>query len=340
MLALFVDFHTVLTRDFEIYLNLFDEPISLTADSAFKDAPDMIKKNSCLRERYGPNTLGHLAPNPSLHHGFFTKPVHFHVVHYLVPVFSQSKLDCFNDLLMPMSYHLQHPVVDTLAFAQKKDVVFWRGSTTGGEYLISDEWIQYPRAKLLEASKKYAQSQLQKAKAIVDASATDDSNTTAPESIITTLPSPNLLKVDAAVTKIIQCDSELCKFLKSRYGSTSQPTIAQTLSNKYLLVLDGNSWSSALNPSLASNSIVLFNGIFYDWMGRYLKPWVHFIPFAIDSSDLESKAEWIEHNAEVVEEIGRRAREEMTKREGMKKCYTCLLLLEYERLYVNGLNDE
>jgi Glycosyl transferase family 90 len=281
----------------------------------------MIKKNSCVRERYGPNTLGKLAPSAAAHHGFFLKPENFPVIHQMVPVFSQSKPDCFNDILMPMLYHMQPAVVDEMPFSEKKDTLFWRGSNAGGHYSTTDEWINFPRNKLLDFEYEY-----RKKNAEIEKSNGSDEKT---------------INVDIAFVKIIQCDPEMCEFIESRYGTKPHAQLNETLAHKYLLVVDGNTWPSKLQVYLQSKSVVLYNGIFTDWYSWMLKPWVHYIPFSIDASDLGAKIEWIQKNPKLAENIGANARKLMARvsRLEQMKCYTCLLFLEYERLVVNGLSD-
>jgi hypothetical protein len=49
-----------------------------------------------------------------------------------MPIFSQAKLECFADILLPLAYHQENSNSDLplISWAEKKDVLFWRGSTT------------------------------------------------------------------------------------------------------------------------------------------------------------------------------------------------------------------
>ena len=50
-----------------------------------------------------------------------------------IPIFSQTKIDCFYDIMIPCGYHTNAPRwTDRLSWEQKRNSLFWRGSTTGG----------------------------------------------------------------------------------------------------------------------------------------------------------------------------------------------------------------
>jgi hypothetical protein len=78
-------------------------------------------------------------------------------------------------------------------------------------------------------------------------------------------------------------------------------------------------------------------------MWRYLwqlQPWVHYIPFALDSSDLGERIAWLStHDAEA-QKISENARAFMRNisRVEQLQCYTGLMMLEYERLWTRGGN--
>ncbi|KAF3915709.1 hypothetical protein ABW21_db0204244 [Orbilia brochopaga] len=46
-----------------------------------------------------------LQPSLRYHHGFFQRPNAYHVTHNLVPIFSQSKVSCYNDIIYPSPWY-------------------------------------------------------------------------------------------------------------------------------------------------------------------------------------------------------------------------------------------
>ncbi len=105
--------------------NMYDEPISLPADDCckpYRDAQDMYNRSKCLRNAYSRDS-----------HAFFNCPASFVSVPQKFPIFSQTKLHCFSDILIPSNYHFKgERLSDLIPWSVKKPILFWRGSTTGG----------------------------------------------------------------------------------------------------------------------------------------------------------------------------------------------------------------
>lgn len=82
---------------------------------------------------------------------------------------------------------------------------------------------------------------------------------------------------------------------------------------KYILCLEGNDVSSLLPIVLASNSVPLhsYPFSFITIIHENLQPWIHFIPFKSDGSDLEEIFEWCINNDEKCEEIANNGKEYM-----------------------------
>ncbi|KAI9796923.1 MAG: capsule-associated protein CAP1, partial [Piccolia ochrophora] len=76
--------------------------------------------------------------SPSLHEtfGFFDRPNAFDVVHELFPVFSQSKVSSFQDILYPSPWYwydkVKYDEAKDVDWEKKESKLYWRGSTTGG----------------------------------------------------------------------------------------------------------------------------------------------------------------------------------------------------------------
>ena len=74
--------------------------------------------------------------------------------------------------------------------------------------------------------------------------------------------------------------------------------------------------------------------IFTEFWSHWIKPYVHYIPVAVDFSDLEQKVRWAIENDDLARQImenGRRAAMEYLRDE-QQECYIELLLLEVSRL--------
>lgn len=188
---------------------------------------------------------------------------------------------------------------------KKKEVLFWRGSATDGEYSWA-KWTECPRAKL---------TLLSRAK-------------------------PDL--IDAGLTSLPQVtgDDVMDDILKKTGGMKKILSIHDHMRYKYLMDIDGNSngWDRCF-WGLLSNS-VLFKQVtdFNQWYYKALKPWVHYIPVKADLSDLEAQIAWAKNHdatACAIAEEGSKVAQEVFAREAVFGYMRRLLNTYNERLESN-----
>ena len=76
------------------------------------------------------------SPSFGTSHGFFDRPNAFNVVHDLFPIFSQSKMSSFQDILYPSPWYwygkVEYEEDKDLDWSSKENKLWWVGSTTGG----------------------------------------------------------------------------------------------------------------------------------------------------------------------------------------------------------------
>lgn len=218
---------------------------------------------------------------------------------------NNSSLVAFPDFEAIQGYpHLIHTVVTTSVlypFEKKISKVFWRGSTTGGTYTLSN-WQHYPRSQLVLFSKEH----------------------------------PDLL--DAKFTAVIQTPShdQLTEVLTQHDLLGPGVSVADHISFKYLADIDGNSCTySRLVWILFSNSLC-FKQLSDNeqWYYGGLKPYVHYIPFKSDMSDFAEQFAWAEaHPDEVramIDHATTFAQTRLTQEDVFHYIYT--LLLAYAKL--------
>jgi hypothetical protein len=143
----------LLKYDFQYLISGYDEPISIPADDSlpYQSIEDLVNRSSCIRN---------ISKEILNSHGFFLGPDSFVSVNSLLPVFSQTKHYCYKDVLVPMSYHIgfsQESITDNVPWNEKKKVLFWRGSTTGGSNRLGKPWEKYHRVRLLDWEKKWSE---------------------------------------------------------------------------------------------------------------------------------------------------------------------------------------
>ncbi|KAJ3230031.1 F-actin-capping protein subunit beta [Chytriomyces hyalinus] len=327
-------------KNFRFALNDLDEPRMLLADKGFRgnfnNMNDVFSHNSCYREKYDEiikdahTSDGYhlLFGNSSarMQHGIFQTPATFAVINGNVPIFSQAKLDCYSDIVIPLNLHIGNAVnsvADTVAWEKKLPVLFWRGSTTGGVFNSDTPWKSYGRTRLIEWGKQWGAKY---PNTIFDAAHE----------------SPNLensLNVDVGFSGFTQGDDKTFDLINATYGFKGRVSFEKTKEFKYLLVLDGNTWPSRLQSYLQTNSVILYNGIFTDYFNWKLVPWVHYVPVKLNFSDLEERIQWLtDHDAEA-KQIAINAQTLLKKWSTLKQvqCYTGFALLEYSSLFEAAL---
>ncbi|KAI8613293.1 hypothetical protein BC830DRAFT_1046621, partial [Chytriomyces sp. MP71] len=95
--------------------------------------------------------------------------------------------------------------------------------------------------------------------------------------------------VDVAFNSVVQSDFRTRLLIEQKFGLQDTVSFKQTIKYKFLIVVDGNTFPSRLQRYLQTNSVVLYNGVFRDWWNWRLEPWVHYVPFRLDCSDLEDR---------------------------------------------------
>jgi hypothetical protein len=103
-------------------------------------------------------------------------------------------------------------------------------------------------------------------------------------------------EIDAAFSRLVQTEN-----LPRAFDIKAEVEPMQQAHYKYLLALDGNSFATSLYWQLASGSLVFKNDSpCFEWYHDGLVPFVHYIPFAHNVSDLLEKKRWAQaHDAEV-----------------------------------------
>ncbi|KAJ3235269.1 capsule-associated protein CAP1 [Chytriomyces hyalinus] len=329
-------------RPFRFYFNAMDNPRSLPsynassrfANRVYDNPRQVFDDNKCWRDRFGRTSFQVSTGNPVYDlisknisiretHGYFMNPVPWRSVDAAVPVFSQCKSDCYADILMPQHYSVisTPPFNDPIPWEDKKNVVFWHGTTTGGDYGKDIPWRKYHRFRLVQWAKDYGKKY---PKRIFDAASND--------------PIPEHLGVDIGFSGLVFSFEDDKEFFKKEYGIKKFYDFTPTLQFKYLVVVDGHTWPGRLQKFLMTNSVILYNGVFIDWWNARLKPWVHYVPIQVDFSDMEEKLEWLIANDDKAKQIAMNAQtlvKQMSRYEEAM-CYTGLLMTEYVDLYFKG----
>ncbi|KAL8960945.1 MAG: hypothetical protein Q9193_002433 [Seirophora villosa] len=224
-----------------------------------------------------------LSPSLQRKFGFFGRPNAFKIVHDLFPIFSQSKISSFQDILYPSPWYWTNKVAyderQDFSWDNKKDQLFWRGSTTGG-FSRDGGWRQQHRQLIVEKM-----NALDTAK-IFDNQSNPDSNTFKLREV-----QRNDYKhmFDVKFSHVGQCDPGDCNAQKEYFEIARQSKQHDAWAYKYLLDMDGNAFSGRFYAFLKSASLVYKMAIFREWHEEWLRPWIHYVPLSLKGDEyLES----------------------------------------------------
>lgn len=233
---------------------------------------------------YNDTAMADICYSPSLSstYGFFDRPNAFNIVHDLFPIFSQSKISSYNDILYPSPWYWYEKVAyeesKDMAWDLKKDQLYWRGSTTGG-FSRNGGWRRQHRQRFVQKINMADQ-----AKVFVNRG--DDSH---PKWEVKEVPRGDYKDIiSVAFSHVGQCDPGDCDAQKEFFQVTSRVEQQDAWQYKYLLDIDGNAFSGRFYAFLKSKSLIYKFSIFREWHYEWVKAWAHYIPLSLHGE------EWLE----------------------------------------------
>jgi hypothetical protein len=223
-----------------------------------------------------------LTPSLSETYGFFDRPNAFNIVHDLFPIFSQSKISSYADILYPSPWYWYGKVAydekRDMPWEQKEDRLYWRGSTTGG-FSRDGGWRRQHRQRFV--AKVNAGDQAK----ILTNVGTDE----APVWEVKEVARGDFRGImDVYFSHVGQCDEGDCDAQREFFDVKDRVDQQDAWKYKYLLDIDGNAFSGRFYAFLKSRSLVYKWAIFKEWHFEWLKPWVHYIPLSLQGE------EWLE----------------------------------------------
>ena len=286
-------------------------------------------------------------------HGFYLCPASFKTATELLPIFSQSKVHGFTDILYPSPWNYMEKVkYDPLSkdptpkdldppFSQKKNILFWRGATSEGlsnygtwkgmtrqrlVHLANNASFSVPI--LLPHKSRYRNFQYQYL---------------SPASLFSHPHLSNLSLDISIVDGIARCRGPDCPDQESEFSFASPVEFQSHWQNRYLMDVDGAGFSGRFLPFLHSRSLPFKAALFREWYDSRITAWKHFVPIDIrlhglwstlgyfgggwgDSSEDKGLRE-----AEKIAEAGREWAGKILRKEDME-IYFFRLLLEWGRL--------
>ncbi|MFS2327129.1 glycosyl transferase family 90 [Brucella sp. H1_1004] len=148
--------------------------------------------------------------------------------------------------------------------------------------------------------------------------------------------------IDLKYSGIVQIDDDTSDIpinvIKSCIGA--KMTMAEQLSSKFLLSLEGNDVATGLKWMMASNSTVLMpTPTCETWFCESaLQPWVHFIPVKQDLSDINEIYEWCLSNQETCRDIALNGKQYV--RQFLNKSTEKIIIKEVVQTYLENFDEK
>lgn len=238
---------------------------------------------------YNHTAFSDICNSPSFRnsYGFFAGPNAFSVVQDLFPIFSQSKISSFQDIIYPSPWYWYEKVPydekQDLEWREKEDKMYWRGSTTGG-YARDGGWRFQHRQRFV--SKVNAEDRA----LILQSSGGDAATATWTTKDVFR---PDFADIfDVKFSEIGQCDPGDCRAQKEFFTVVPKAAQAHAWKSKYLLDIDGNAFSGRFYAFLRSKSLVYKLAVFREWHAEFVKPWAHYIPLSLKGDEWIESVRW------------------------------------------------
>lgn len=238
---------------------------------------------------YNQTAFSDICQSPSFSEtfGFFDRPNAFNIVHDLFPIFSQSKISSYSDIVYPSPWYwygkVPYDEEQDMDWRQKEDKIWWRGSTTGG-FSRDGGWRRQHRQRIVQKM-----NGAEKAKILINRAEGEQKEDWQTKEV----PRSEYREIfDIFFTHVGQCDDSDCAAQKEFFDIKSPAKQQAAWKYKYLLDMDGNAFSGRFYAFLQSRSLVYKMAIFREWHEEWLKPWVHFIPLSLRGDEWVEAVRW------------------------------------------------
>ncbi|GAA5977769.1 hypothetical protein JCM10908_005088 [Rhodotorula pacifica] len=220
-------------------------------------------------------------------HQTLIRPLSFSWTTQLFPIFSNSKIEGFNDILVPTWYHwyrkMPYRSEQDVEWKGKANQMFWRGTNTGGRS-EGLSWMGWLRSRLVSKTNRliewrhYDQVLL----------AGNDNKTLA-----VTLPSS---AINSALADVAFAAPDHHGDQASIETQVTEPSFRFTrvgevpFANNYLyklvLDMDGTAYSGRFPAIMESRSAVVKSRLYIEALDDALIPWYHYVPLSLRLTEL------------------------------------------------------
>jgi hypothetical protein len=228
-------------------------------------------------------------PDIARMHGFLLDPAILGVSRTLLPIFSQSRVSGYRDILVPSPWNfLGKTKVDVMAdrpWFAKMNSIFWRGSSTDGASRTST-WTSFLRSRLVHIGQ--LASHRPRIPAAVDM-VSGHATPSAREPIMNVSFVGEFYKGEPG-----DKHAQTAAF----YGKEGKPPpgvdFQEHWAHRHLVDLDGAAFSGRFIPFLQSHSLPYRAALFRTWYEERIHAWQHYVPLDVSLMNLLGLVEHME----------------------------------------------
>ena len=261
------------------------------ADATYKDSLGGIVTNFNLS-----SDLCTIGPAIQNQHGFLYSASSIIASKQLLPVFGECKVNVNSDILFPANMYWRHddrydydPKED-LDWEDKLDSMVWRGVTSGGVQ-IAENWGTMHRQRLVQMlNGTFMAVEGNEVSVLTEAPSATNKPQESPryENFRRFQPSAFANNhTDVGFVESWGCVPD-CSFYDTVFSWKPQMDLTSQFRSKYLIDVDGHSFSGRWRAFLESKSLGFKATIFREWHDSRLFAWRHFVPVDNRYDDLYS----------------------------------------------------
>ncbi|OJJ47861.1 hypothetical protein ASPZODRAFT_151296 [Penicilliopsis zonata CBS 506.65] len=211
-------------------------------------------------------------------HGFMLSPTTLKVSQELVPLFSQSSISGFSDIVYPSPWNYidkiqyapseEYPELD---YGAKQNSLFWIGTTTEG-LSSQGQWKGMARQRFVHHVNNNSLNAVS-----VLLRSNNRSDTYSYQIMDGLAPVDQLgLTTSVHLVDLVRCHD--CESEEKQFSLAPPVDFQQHWNHRYLFDMDGAGFSGRFLPFLQSNSLPFRTGVFRQWLDSRVTAWLHFVP--------------------------------------------------------------
>jgi hypothetical protein len=246
---------------------------STSAESLYKDP-----RGGFITNFNRSSDLCTVGPEIQDKHGFLFAPSTVVASRQLLPIFGECKVNVNSDILFPANMYYANDDRYTYNgtydydWDDKEDQVIWRGVTSGGTN-TADNWEKMHRQRLVLMTNETVMADKEVRIMSLSSPATGQY-----ENFEHFHPSAFAKEhTDVGFTEALACVPD-CSFYDNIWAFKNMTTLSEQFISKFLVDVDGHSFSGRWHAFLQSKSLGIKSTIFREWHDSRLFAWRHFVP--------------------------------------------------------------